>query len=29
MGYSIVSLDDIEPAEPGGVVRFVRRGRDD
>ena len=25
MGYSLVSLDDIEPAGPGGVVRFVRR----
>jgi hypothetical protein len=25
MSYSIVSLDDIEPAGPGGVVRFVRR----
>ena len=25
MGYSIVSLDEIEPAGPGGVIRFVRR----
>jgi uncharacterized cupin superfamily protein len=25
MGYSIVHLDDIEPAGPGGAVRFVRR----
>jgi quercetin dioxygenase-like cupin family protein len=25
MGYSYVDLDDIEPAGPGGVVRFVRR----
>jgi quercetin dioxygenase-like cupin family protein len=25
MGYSIVSLDDIEPAGPGRVIRFVRR----
>ena len=25
MGYSIVNLDDIEPAGAGGVVRFVRR----
>ncbi len=25
MGYSIVNLDDIEPAGPGGAVRFVRR----
>jgi len=25
MGYSIVNLDKIEPAGPGGVVRFVRR----
>jgi quercetin dioxygenase-like cupin family protein len=25
MGYSIVDLDDIEPAGPGGAVRFVRR----
>ena len=25
MGYSIVHLDDIEPAGPGGGVRFVRR----
>jgi quercetin dioxygenase-like cupin family protein len=25
MGYSYVDLDDIEPAGPGGAVRFVRR----
>jgi hypothetical protein len=25
MGYSIVSVDDLEPGGPGGVVRFVRR----
>jgi mannose-6-phosphate isomerase-like protein (cupin superfamily) len=25
MGYSAVHLDDIEPAGPGGAVRFVRR----
>ena len=25
MGYSIVHLDDIDPAGPGGAVRFVRR----
>jgi hypothetical protein len=25
MGYSIVHIDDIEPAGPGGAVRFVRR----
>ena len=25
MGYAIVQLDDIEPAGPGGAVRFVRR----
>ena len=25
MGYSVVHLDDIEPAGPGGSVRFVRR----
>ncbi|HEY8774675.1 MAG TPA: cupin domain-containing protein [Gaiellaceae bacterium] len=25
MGYSIVNLDKIEPAGPGGAVRFVRR----
>jgi quercetin dioxygenase-like cupin family protein len=25
MAYSIVHLDDIEPAGPGGAVRFVRR----
>ncbi len=25
MGYSIVRVDEIEPAGPGGVVRFVRR----
>ena len=25
MGYSIVDLETIEPAGPGGVVRFVRR----
>jgi quercetin dioxygenase-like cupin family protein len=25
MGYSIIHVDDIEPAGPGGAVRFVRR----
>jgi uncharacterized cupin superfamily protein len=25
MGYSMVHIDDIEPAGPGGAVRFVRR----
>jgi quercetin dioxygenase-like cupin family protein len=25
MGYSIAHVDDIEPAGPGGAVRFVRR----
>ncbi|MGZ4399004.1 MAG: hypothetical protein ACXVZ1_11395 [Gaiellaceae bacterium] len=25
MGYSIVNLDEIEPAGPSGAVRFVRR----
>jgi uncharacterized cupin superfamily protein len=25
MGYSIAHLDEIEPAGPGGAVRFVRR----
>ena len=25
MGYSVVDLDTIEPAGPGGMVRFVRR----
>jgi quercetin dioxygenase-like cupin family protein len=25
MGYSYVDLDDIEPAGPGGAVRFIRR----
>jgi uncharacterized cupin superfamily protein len=25
MGYSIVNIDEIEPAGPGGAVRFVRR----
>jgi hypothetical protein len=25
MGYSIVHVEDIEPAGPGGAVRFVRR----
>ena len=25
MAYSIVHIDDIEPAGPGGAVRFVRR----
>lgn len=25
MGWSIVHVDDIEPAGPGGAVRFVRR----
>ena len=25
MGYSVVNVEDIEPAGPGGAVRFVRR----
>ena len=25
MGYSIVTIDEMEPAGPGGAVRFVRR----
>jgi uncharacterized cupin superfamily protein len=25
MGYSVVHIEDIEPAGPGGAVRFVRR----
>jgi len=25
VGYSIVSVSDLEPAGPGGAVRFVRR----
>jgi hypothetical protein len=25
MGYSMVKVDEIEPAGPGGAVRFVRR----
>ncbi len=25
MGFSMVQVDDIEPAGPGGAVRFVRR----
>ena len=25
MGYSIAHVDEIEPAGPGGAVRFVRR----
>ena len=25
MGYSVVRIDDIEPAGPGGAIRFVRR----
>ena len=25
MGYNVVDLDSIEPAGPGGMVRFVRR----
>jgi len=25
MRYSIVNVDDIEPAGPGGAIRFVRR----
>ncbi len=25
MGYSLIHVDDIEPAGPGGAVRFVRR----
>ena len=27
MGYSVVNVDEIEPAGPGGAVRFVRRER--
>ena len=25
MGYSVVNVEEIEPAGPGGAVRFVRR----
>ena len=25
MGYSMIKVDEIEPAGPGGAVRFVRR----
>jgi quercetin dioxygenase-like cupin family protein len=25
MGYSVINVDDIDPAGPGGAVRFVRR----
>ena len=25
MGYSVVRIDEIEPAGPGGAIRFVRR----
>jgi hypothetical protein len=25
VGYSVVNVDEIEPAGPGGAVRFVRR----
>ncbi len=25
MGYTVVNVDEIEPAGPGGAVRFVRR----
>jgi hypothetical protein len=25
MGYSVARIDEIEPAGPGGAVRFVRR----
>ena len=25
MGYSVVNVDEIEKAGPGGAVRFVRR----
>ena len=25
MSYSVVNIDEIEPAGPGGAVRFVRR----
>ena len=25
MGYSVVRIEEIEPAGPGGAVRFVRR----
>src|SRR5262245_7034692 len=25
MGYSLVHIEDVEPAGPGGAVRFVRR----
>jgi len=25
MSYSIVNVDELEPAGPGGAVRFVRR----
>jgi uncharacterized cupin superfamily protein len=25
MGYTVVKIDEIEPAGPGGAIRFVRR----
>lgn len=25
MGYTVVHVDDVDPAGPGGAVRFVRR----
>jgi hypothetical protein len=25
MGYSVVRIEEIEPAGPGGAIRFVRR----
>jgi hypothetical protein len=25
MGYSVVKVEEVEPAGPGGVVRFLRR----
>jgi quercetin dioxygenase-like cupin family protein len=28
VGYSVVHVDDVEPAGPGGAVRFVRRELD-
>jgi mannose-6-phosphate isomerase-like protein (cupin superfamily) len=29
VGYSVVNIDEIEGAGPGGAVRFVRRGQEE
>ena len=28
MGYSVAHVDELEPAGPGGMVRFVRQAHD-